>query len=65
MSESVEMMLEGIVCMQCGQVIDCKATGFPRQCKECEEKRFEELDEENDKKNKMKKELEDLIGKFV
>jgi hypothetical protein len=37
MGEVTEMILEGILCMECGQLVDGEATGYPRLCKECEE----------------------------
>ena len=36
MSEA-EMIVEGIVCEVCAEVIDGESVGFPRKCAECEE----------------------------
>lgn len=42
MSEMVEMMLDGFVCEQCGQVIDFESVGYPRKCEFCEDEYNEE-----------------------
>lgn len=34
MGEAAEMILEGILCEQCGCLIDGKETGYPRLCKD-------------------------------
>ncbi len=36
MSDTVDMMLEGFSCEQCGSLIDGEETGFPRSCEDCE-----------------------------
>lgn len=33
----VELMLEGVICEQCGVFIDGLAPGYPRCCEDCEE----------------------------
>lgn len=37
MGEVVEMILEGILCEQCGCFIDFEVVGHPRLCDNCEE----------------------------
>jgi hypothetical protein len=37
MGDIVEMMLEGILCQECGGYIDDDENGFPRTCEFCEE----------------------------
>lgn len=37
MSENVEMILEGLLCEQCGSFIDGEEPGYPRLCEDCEE----------------------------
>lgn len=37
MGEILEMMLEGILCEQCGALIDGEETGYPRLCEDCTE----------------------------
>lgn len=37
MSDMVEMMLEGLLCESCGELIDGEAPGYPRDCDWCEE----------------------------
>lgn len=38
MGEIAEMMLEGILCQECGGFIDDhEADGYPRSCKDCQE----------------------------
>lgn len=37
MGELVDLMLEGILCMQCGSFIDHSHAGHPRACADCEE----------------------------
>ncbi len=36
MSETVDMILEGILCEQCGVLIDEEEAGYPRSCVDCE-----------------------------
>lgn len=31
-----ELMLNGVLCQSCGEVIDREETGYPRNCTECE-----------------------------
>lgn len=40
MSETVDMVLEGILCEQCGEIVDGEETGFPRICDTCEEANY-------------------------
>lgn len=40
MSETAEMIVEGILCQECGGVVDGVAVGYPRTCEECEEELF-------------------------
>ncbi|WP_197021177.1 hypothetical protein [Sporolactobacillus terrae] len=35
MGEYAEMMLEGVLCEQCGCLIDGEETGYPRLCEDC------------------------------
>lgn len=35
MGEVTEMMLDGILCEGCGEVIDMQAVGHPRRCRAC------------------------------
>lgn len=37
----VEMILEGLLCEQCGEMIDGESTGYPRLCEDCEAEREE------------------------
>ena len=37
MGEITDMILEGILCEQCGVLIDGTATDYPRTCEDCEE----------------------------
>lgn len=32
MSDMVDMMLDGIICMHCGSIVDGNASGYPRSC---------------------------------
>jgi|tagenome__1003787_1003787.scaffolds.fasta_scaffold20938243_3 hypothetical protein len=36
MGDIAEMVLEGILCEECGSFIDGCAAGYPRQCADCE-----------------------------
>jgi Fe2+ or Zn2+ uptake regulation protein len=36
MGEASEIILNGLLCEQCGQVIDWSSPGYPRTCKECD-----------------------------
>lgn len=36
MGEITEMILEGILCEQCGSLVDGKESGYPRKCEDCE-----------------------------
>lgn len=37
MGDAVEMILDGLVCELCGELIDGEEPGFPRHCDSCEE----------------------------
>ena len=37
MGDIAEMILDGILCEQCGVFIDFEITGYPRLCNDCEE----------------------------
>lgn len=37
MGEVAEMILNGILCEQCGCFISCEEVGYPRLCEDCEE----------------------------
>ncbi|WP_260490101.1 hypothetical protein [Listeria marthii] len=37
MGETTEMILEGILCKNCGVFIDEENPGCPRRCEDCEE----------------------------
>lgn len=37
MGEIVEMMINGLLCEQCGGFIDGEEPGYPRVCEDCEE----------------------------
>jgi hypothetical protein len=37
MGEIADMIVEGILCEQCGMLIDGKASGYPRTCDFCKE----------------------------
>lgn len=37
MGEAVDMILEGILCEDCGVFIDGAKPGYPRKCEVCEE----------------------------
>jgi hypothetical protein len=36
MGEIAEMVLEGVLCEQCGCLIDGLESGYPRKCEDCE-----------------------------
>lgn len=36
MSEITSLILEGLLCTTCGEVVDGYCTDYPRLCKECE-----------------------------
>lgn len=36
MGETVDMILDGILCETCGALIDGEASGYPRPCEDCE-----------------------------
>lgn len=42
MGEIAEMILEGILCEQCGMFIDGEEVGFPRLCDFCRSDEFEQ-----------------------
>ncbi len=35
MGEIAEMMLDGMLCQECGGLIDCEVSGYPRSCSDC------------------------------
>jgi hypothetical protein len=35
MGEITEMVLEGILCDQCGVLVDGEVSGYPRRCEDC------------------------------
>ena len=37
MGDAADMILDGIVCQVCGQVIDEEETGYPRTCEGCKD----------------------------
>jgi hypothetical protein len=37
MGETTELVLEGILCSDCGTLIDGLQLGFPRKCDDCED----------------------------
>lgn len=41
MGEIAEMVIMGILCEQCGVLIDGKTTGYPRGCDDCEDQKIE------------------------
>lgn len=36
MSEVTELILDGILCEQCGQLVDIEPVGYPRRCEDCD-----------------------------
>lgn len=36
MGEIAEMVLDGLLCEQCGIFVDGEETGYPRSCEDCE-----------------------------
>lgn len=36
MGEIAEMILEGILCEECGSLVDGEEVGYPRKCEDCE-----------------------------
>lgn len=56
MGETAEMMIEGILCQQCGVYIEeGEAQGFPRYCPSCNPRRKERIMERILKKNGIKR----------
>lgn len=37
MGDISEMILEGILCQQCGGLVDGDVAGYPRKCNDCKE----------------------------
>jgi DNA-directed RNA polymerase subunit RPC12/RpoP len=37
MGEITDMILVGILCFECGTLVEPEEVGFPRRCEECEE----------------------------
>lgn len=37
MGEVTDMILDGILCEECGEYIDDDETGYPRKCAACED----------------------------
>lgn len=37
MGDMVDLMLVGVVCQYCGEMVDGEETGFPRPCEGCED----------------------------
>lgn len=35
MGEAADMVLEGLLCQSCTELIDGEETGFPRYCEDC------------------------------
>lgn len=35
MGEVAELMIEGVLCTECGGVVDGEAVGYPRPCDDC------------------------------
>lgn len=35
MGEIAEMMIEGVLCIECGSALDCEAIGIPIYCHDC------------------------------
>jgi hypothetical protein len=44
MGETAEMMLEGILCQQCGTYIESESYGVPRYCSDCKPKNKSRMD---------------------
>lgn len=64
MSEHADMMINGLLCQQCGVLIDGLEPGFPRNCNGCEEPQEQRSSNKN-KKNKGKaKTTKDQEPKF-
>lgn len=38
MGEIAKMMLDGVLCEQCGTLINGEETGYPRLCEDCTQK---------------------------
>lgn len=36
MGDIAKMMLEGLLCERCGELIDGEEPGYPRKCEDCE-----------------------------
>jgi hypothetical protein len=41
MGEIAEMIIEGILCEQCGVLVDGNISGYPRKCDDCSEQKIE------------------------
>jgi hypothetical protein len=52
MGDMADMMIEGVLCEECGSLIDRDAPGYPRSCEDCREERRKSLKRSRDKKPK-------------
>lgn len=44
MGEIADMVINGLLCQECGSYVDFEEPGYPRSCDDCEiESRFESL----------------------
>ncbi|WP_193437413.1 hypothetical protein [Sporolactobacillus pectinivorans] len=58
MGEAAEMILEGILCEQCGCLIDGEETGYPRLCEDCQKS-----SNQSHKRNRRGKKESQWLGK--
>lgn len=40
MGEVSDMIVNGILCVECGCLVDGEESGYPRKCEDCEEESF-------------------------
>jgi predicted Zn-ribbon and HTH transcriptional regulator len=43
MGEIAEMVIMGVLCHQCGMMVDGDAVGYPRLCDDCKEEEEDEV----------------------
>jgi predicted Zn-ribbon and HTH transcriptional regulator len=43
MGEVAEMVVMGVLCHQCGMMVDGEAVGYPRLCEDCKEERKSQI----------------------
>lgn len=48
MGDAAEMVLEGILCQNCGTFLDEEGCGFPTNCSYCEEQEKNEGEEDGE-----------------